>query len=70
MGAVARVAPPGYIPPSTGSEAQTMPRPASSGRSPEVPFTALYLDRRLVSPKIRAFIDFVSDRKPASPDRN
>ena len=38
-------------------------------RPPEVPFTALYLDRRLVSPKIRAFIDFVNDRKPPSPDR-
>ena len=39
-------------------------------RPPEVPFTALYLDRRLVSPKIRAFIDFVSDRKPPNPDRD
>ncbi len=39
-------------------------------RPPEVPFTALYLDRRLVSPKVRAFIDFVSDRKPPSPDRD
>ena len=39
-------------------------------RPPEIPFTALYLDRRLVSPKIRAFIDFVSDRKPPNPDRD
>ena len=39
-------------------------------RPPEVPFTALYLDRRLVSPKIRAFIDFLTDRKPPSPDRD
>lgn len=28
-------------------------------RPPEVPFTALYLDRRLVSPRIQAFIDFM-----------
>ncbi len=38
-------------------------------RPPEVTFTALYLDRRLVSPKIRAFVDFVSARKPPHPDR-
>ena len=25
----------------------------------EVPFTAVYLDRRLVSPRIQAFIDFM-----------
>lgn len=28
-------------------------------RPPEVPFTALYLERRLVSPRIQAFIDFM-----------
>ena len=28
-------------------------------RPPEVPFTALYLDKRLVSPRIQAFIDFM-----------
>lgn len=28
-------------------------------RPPEVPITALYLERRLVSPRIRAFIDFM-----------
>jgi LysR family transcriptional regulator for bpeEF and oprC len=31
-------------------------------RPPEVPFTALYLDRRLVSPRIQAFIDFMVER--------
>ncbi len=35
-------------------------------RPPEVPFTALYLDRRLVSPRIRAFVDFLSHLKPFS----
>jgi len=29
-------------------------------RPPEVPFTALYLDRRLVSPRIQTFIDFMA----------
>lgn len=33
-------------------------------RPPEVPFTALYLDRRLVSPRIRVFVDFLSRWKP------
>jgi DNA-binding transcriptional LysR family regulator len=28
-------------------------------RPPSVPFTALYLERRLVSPRIQAFIDFM-----------
>lgn len=28
-------------------------------RPPEVPITALYLERRLVSPRIQAFIDFM-----------
>lgn len=28
-------------------------------RPPSVPFTALYLERRLVSPRIQAFIDFI-----------
>lgn len=28
-------------------------------RPPPTPFTALYLDRRLVSPRIRVFIDFI-----------
>ena len=28
-------------------------------RPDEVPFTALYLERRLVSPRIQAFIDFM-----------
>lgn len=37
-------------------------------RPPETPFTALYLDRRLVSPRIRAFIDFMSRLKPPSAD--
>ena len=37
-------------------------------RPPEVPFTALYLDRRLVSPRIRAFIDFLSRWPPPGPD--
>lgn len=32
-------------------------------RPPETPFTALYLDRRLVSSRIRAFVDFVSRLK-------
>jgi len=31
-------------------------------RPPEVPFTAVYLDRRLVSPRIQAFIDFMVER--------
>ena len=31
-------------------------------RPPEVPFTAVYLDRRLVSPWIQAFIDFMVER--------
>ncbi len=34
----------------------------SDYRPPPVPFTALYLDRRLVSPRIQAFIDFMSKR--------
>lgn len=34
-------------------------------RPPDVPFTALYLDRRLVSPRIRAFVYFLSRWKPA-----
>lgn len=34
-------------------------------RPPDVPFTALYLDRRLVSPRIRVFVDFLSQWKPA-----
>ena len=37
-------------------------------RPPETPFTALYLDRRLVSPRIRAFVDFVSRWKAPSVD--
>lgn len=37
-------------------------------RPPEVPFTALYLDRRLVSPRIRAFIDIISRLKPPDAD--
>ena len=40
-------------------------------RPPEVPLTALYLDRRLVSPRIQAFIDFMVQqgfhRLPALP---
>lgn len=31
-------------------------------RPPEVPITALYLERRLVSPRIRAFVDFMVRR--------
>ncbi len=31
-------------------------------RSPEVPFTAVYLDRRLVSPRIQAFINFMVEQ--------
>lgn len=39
----------------------------SNYRPPEVPITALYLDRRLVSPRIRAFIDFMgAQRSPYS----
>lgn len=34
----------------------------SEYRPPSVPFTALYLDRRLVSPRIQAFIDFMVKR--------
>lgn len=34
----------------------------SNYRPPPVPFTALYLDRQLVSPRIQAFIDFMSKR--------
>ncbi len=30
-------------------------------RPPSTPITALYLDRRLVSPKVRAFIDFLAE---------
>ena len=37
-------------------------------RPPDVPFTALYLDRRLVSPRIRVFVDFLSQRRPPHPD--
>ena len=37
-------------------------------RPPDVPFTALYLDRRLVSPRIRVFVDFLSGRRPPHPD--
>lgn len=33
-------------------------------RPPEVPITALYLERRLVSPRIQAFIDFMVKQKP------
>ena len=35
-------------------------------RAPEVPFTALYLDRRLVSSRIRAFVDFLGQLRPYS----
>ena len=38
-------------------------------RPPDVPFTALYLDRRLVSPRIRVFVDFLSRWKPPHPDK-
>ncbi|BAY84988.1 transcriptional regulator LysR family protein [Calothrix parasitica NIES-267] len=31
-------------------------------RPPKVPFSAVYLDRRLVSPRIQAFIDFMVER--------
>ena len=37
-------------------------------RPPEVPFTALYLDRRLVSPRIRVFADFLTRWRPPHPD--
>ncbi len=33
-------------------------------RPPEVPITALYLERRLVSPRIKAFIDFMVQQRP------
>ncbi|MGD1932356.1 MAG: LysR family transcriptional regulator [Leptolyngbyaceae cyanobacterium] len=35
-------------------------------RPPEVPITALYLERRLVSPRIRAFIDFMVQQRDRS----
>ncbi|MEM6426188.1 MAG: hypothetical protein AAF728_13670, partial [Cyanobacteria bacterium P01_D01_bin.128] len=30
---------------------------------PEVPITALYLERRLVAPRVQAFIDFMAEQK-------
>ena len=36
-------------------------------RPPEVPITALYLERRLVSPRIRAFVDFMVKQKYIAP---
>ncbi|MEL6384676.1 MAG: LysR family transcriptional regulator [Cyanobacteria bacterium J06554_11] len=35
-------------------------------RPPEVPITALYLERRLVSPRIRAFVDFMVKQRHLS----
>ncbi|MEM9005696.1 MAG: LysR family transcriptional regulator [Cyanobacteria bacterium P01_F01_bin.86] len=35
-------------------------------RPPEVPITALYLERRLVSPRIRAFVDFMVEQRHLS----
>lgn len=35
-------------------------------RPPEVPITALYLERRLVSPRIRAFVDFMVKQRRLS----
>ena len=37
-------------------------------RPPDVPITALYLERRLVSPRIRAFIDFMVKQKKQDSD--
>lgn len=37
-------------------------------RPPDIPFTALYLDRRLVSPRIRAFVDFMARLTPPNAD--
>ncbi|MEO1208649.1 MAG: LysR family transcriptional regulator [Cyanobacteria bacterium J06638_20] len=37
-------------------------------RPPAVPITALYLERRLVSPRIRAFIDFMVNQKKQDSD--
>ena len=37
-------------------------------RPPFVPFTALYLDRRLVSPRIQAFVNFMVEREISTSD--
>ena len=37
-------------------------------RPPFVPFTALYLDRRLVSPRIKAFVNFMVEREISTSD--
>ena len=37
-------------------------------RPPSLPFTALYLERRLVSPRIQAFIDFMVQQSAVCTD--
>ena len=39
-------------------------------RPPSVPFTALYLDRRLVSPRIQAFVNFMLEQEIFTPLRS
>ena len=49
---------PGYMA-AAALQQRTIEEVLREYRPPEVPITALYLERRLVSPRIRAFIDFM-----------
>lgn len=56
---------PGYMA-ATALDQRLLVEVLQEYRPPEVPITALYLERRLVSPRIRAFVDFMVKQRHLS----